>query len=89
MIQLPPSVIGFGICAFLFMAFGLHLGHMRATGTEEYIKQQMKLHNLTIKQAEERTRLQLVTDIAVTVVSGALAFYFAMQTILNLINQQQ
>ena len=84
--NLPPSVIWFGVMAFLAITFGLHLAHLKAIGTEDYIRQLIKQHNLTIKEAEERARLQLFTDIFITIVAGALAVFFALQTIVNLVS---
>lgn len=85
--QLPTSVYLFSVTAFLAIGAWLHTAHIRAIGTNDYIKELRNKYNLNHDEAEERARLQLIADIVLTVVCGALALFFMFQTIYNLVKQ--
>ena len=84
--NVPQSVIWFGISAVIAIGYGLHVGHINSVGFEKYIDELIKKHDLDRRSAQNHARFNFLFSWIVFVAFGITATVCAAISFLNAVN---
>lgn len=86
---MPTSVIVFAISAFVTIAYGLQMAHIRTVGFEDYKTELMKKHDITTRhEAHQQALFNFWAGWFITVAGGITATASLAISVLNIINPQ-